>query len=272
VDDTADLKGRLIACERLAALGLLTAGIAHEVKNPLNFVTNFSDLSLELAREILEVLPEAGAAIDAATREDLEGILADLIANLEKVLHHGRRADRIVRGMLDQAGGRAAERQETDLNTLVDDSVALAYHGLRASDPAMNVTIERSFDPAVGSVALFPGEMGRAILNLANNACFATHQRRLAEGGSYKPMLRLATRADVEYVEVRIADNGPGIPEGVRMRLFEPFTTTKAVGQGTGLGLSICRDIVERLHGGTISVETEPGAGTEFIIRIPRTK
>lgn len=267
--DAEELSRRLLANERLTALGLLTAGIAHEVKNPLHFIANFAEISSELADELAGALPDPGQELTPETAADLGDILADLRDNLGRIVHHSRRADRIVHAMLDQASGRPSSRRPVDLNLLAEEAVALAYHGLRATEPGMNVSIDKALDPAMGMVEACPSDLTRAVLNLTNNACHATHRRRLAEGGAYAPRVALETRRLPHHAEIRLRDNGPGIPEGLRDSLFEPFRTDKPPGQGTGLGLVIARSVVEQLHGGTLTLERTGSEGTEFLISIP---
>jgi len=265
---------QLVVQEKLASLGALTAGIAHEIKNPLNFVNNFAELSVELAEELQQELRAHRAALDGATFDNLMALAADLVQNARKINEHGKRADSIVRGMLLHSRGQTGDWQETDLNGLLEEYVNLSYHGMRAQDQSFNITIEREYGADVGLVRTVPQDLSRVFLNIVNNACYAAHdkKRRLEAAGDsagYSPVLRVRTRRDGEFVEVRIRDNGDGIPQDIRDRIFNPFFTTKPTGQGTGLGLSISHDIVAQQHNGTLEVESEPGAFTEFIIRLP---
>ena len=254
---------QLVQSEKLASLGALTAGIAHEIKNPLNFVNNFASLSREIAAELAEELD--GAADPALVQELLE----DLQSNTERIETHGRRADSIVRGMMQHARGGQGQREPTDLNALVDEHVNLAFHGRRAQVPDFNVTIERDYGDDVGEVEVVPQEIGRVLINLVSNAFDAVSARAAAEPDAFTPTVRVATVRTAEGVEVRVADNGAGIPEDVLPHVFDPFFTTKPTGQGTGLGLSMSHDIVEFGHGGRLDVESEPGRGATFVVGLP---
>ena len=263
---------RLIQSEKMASLGQLTAGIAHEIKNPLNFVNNFAGLSVELLDELKETAAPAIAGLAADERADVDEIVAMLTGNLEKIAEHGRRADGIVKSMLEHSRGVSGERREVDLNALVDEALNLAYHGARAQDVNFNITLEREFDPAVAPIELAPQEITRVFLNLFGNGFYAAIKRARGNGeAAYRPTLQVSTRDLGEAVEVRVRDNGTGIPPEIRDQLFQPFFTTKPTGEGTGLGLSISWDIVTQQHGGTIEVDSEPGEFTEFTIRLPRT-
>lgn len=267
LDELRAAQDRLVQSEKLASLGQLTAGIAHEIKNPLNFVNNFADLSGELLAELEEALARAGAALDEATRAEISELCGMLRDNLAKVGTHGRRADSIVRNMLAHSREGKGERRRVELNTLVEEALNLAWHGARAEQPGFNVTIERHLDPAVGQLDLYPQEFTRVLLNLFGNAF---HAVRLKEAPGFQPHLVVATCLGEGEAVVSVRDNGTGIPEAVRAHIFEPFFTTKPAGQGTGLGLSLSHDIVVQQHGGHIAVATEPGAWTEFTIRLPR--
>jgi GAF domain-containing protein len=261
---------RLVQTEKLASLGQLTAGIAHEIKNPLNFVNNFAALSAELTQELNEVLKPAGIGDKMrAEVNELTGLLKD---NLEKVVQHGKRADSIVKNMLLHSREGGGEHRPSDINALIDESLNLAYHGARAERPDFNVTLERDFDPAAGQVDLFPQEITRVFLNLVSNGFYAVTKRR-KEGGEpgFEPTLRASTKNLGESVEIRIRDNGTGIPPEVKEKMFNPFFTTKPAGEGTGLGLSMSHDIIVKQHGGTIDVDTSEGDFTEFRIVLPRT-
>ncbi|ACA19618.1 multi-sensor signal transduction histidine kinase [Methylobacterium sp. 4-46] len=258
---------RLIQSEKLASLGQLTAGIAHEIKNPLNFVNNFAALSAELVDELRQAL--AGAPLADSVRGEVDELAGLLKGNLAKVVQHGRRADSIVKNMLLHSREGTGERREADLNALVEESLNLAYHGARAEKPGFNVTLERRLDPAAGTALLYPQEMTRVLLNLITNGFYALRQRG-SETPGFAPTLVAATRDLGDKVEIRIRDNGTGIPDTVRAKMFTPFFTTKPAGEGTGLGLSLSYDIVVKQHGGTIEVATEPGAFTEFTITLPR--
>ncbi|UWU74592.1 cache domain-containing protein [Bradyrhizobium huanghuaihaiense] len=260
---------RLVQTEKLASLGQLTAGIAHEIKNPLNFVNNFSSVSTELIDELNEVLQSA--SLDDKSREEVGELTAMLKGNLEKVVQHGKRADSIVRNMLLHSRQGSGEHRPVDINAVVEESLNLAYHGARAERPAFNVTLERAFDPAAGLADIYPQEITRVLLNLISNGFYAAAKRKASAAGGFEPTLSATTRSLGDRVEIRIRDNGTGIPPEVQEKLFNPFFTTKPAGEGTGLGLSMSHDIVVKQHGGTIDVKTDPGVFTEFIITLPRT-
>ena len=269
LDDLRAAQDRLIQTEKLASLGQLTAGIAHEIKNPLNFVNNFSAVSVELIDELRESL--GGIHLDSKQRAEISEIADMLQSNLDKVVQHGKRANSIVKNMLLHSRQGSGEHRPVDINALVDESLNLAYHGARAEKQGFNITLERSFDPAAGEVDLFPQEITRVLLNLISNGFYAATKRKAeADGADYEPTLAAATKNLGDKVEIRIRDNGTGIPPEVREKLFNPFFTTKPAGEGTGLGLSISHDIVVKQHGGSIEVDTQPGAFTEFRIVLPR--
>ena len=270
LEDLRTAQDRLVQTEKLASLGQLTAGIAHEIKNPLNFVNNFSALSVELIDELRETL--GGVHLDDEQRKEISEIADMLRGNLDKVVQHGKRADSIVKNMLLHSRPGSGEHRPVDINALVDESLNLAYHGARAEKQGFNITLERSFDPAAGEVDLFPQEITRALLNLISNGFYAATKRKAeADGGDYEPALAAATKKNLgDSVEIRIRDNGTGIPPEVREKLFNPFFTTKPAGEGTGLGLSISHDIIVKQHGGSIEVDTQPGEFTEFRIVLPR--
>jgi PAS domain S-box-containing protein len=270
----ADLRraqDRLIQSEKMASLGQLTAGIAHEIKNPLNFVNNFAGLSVELLDELKETVDPGIATLDEDTRAEIDEIVGMLTGNLEKIAEHGRRADGIVKSMLEHSRGVSGERREVDLNTLVDEALNLAYHGARAQDASFNITLERDYASALKQIELAPQEITRVFLNLFGNGFYAASKRAGGNGGAaYRPTLGVSTRDLGEAVEIRVRDNGTGIPPEIRDQLFQPFFTTKPTGEGTGLGLSISWDIVTQQHGGTIEVDSMFGEFTEFTIRLPR--
>ena len=269
LNDLRTAQDRLIQTEKLASLGQLTAGIAHEIKNPLNFVNNFSGVSVELIDELEEAL--AGVKADDKTRTAITELANTLRGNLDKVVQHGKRADSIVKNMLLHSRQGSGEHRPVDINALVEESLNLAYHGARAEKQGFNITLERSFDPAAGEVDLFPQEITRALLNLISNGFYAATKRKVeANGGDYEPTLAAATKNLGDRVEIRIRDNGTGIPPEVKEKLFNPFFTTKPAGEGTGLGLSISHDIIVKQHGGSIEVDTQPGEFTEFRIVLPR--
>ncbi len=269
LDELRAAQDRLIQTEKLASLGQLTAGIAHEIKNPLNFVNNFSALSSELVDELDELLRPA--PLDGSIREEVDEIAQLLKGNLEKVVQHGKRADSIVKNMLLHSREGAGERRLADINAIVEESLNLAYHGARAEKSGFNITLARDFDPNAGTAELYPQEITRVLLNLITNGFYAASKRKESAGDGFEPTLSAATRALQSEVEIRIRDNGTGIPEDVRAKIFNPFFTTKPAGEGTGLGLSMSHDIIVKQHGGRIDVATEPGEFTEFIITLPRT-
>jgi signal transduction histidine kinase len=269
LDDLRTAQDRLVQTEKLASLGQLTAGIAHEIKNPLNFVNNFSALSSELIDELNDVLKSA--ALDDKTREEIEELTHMLKGNLEKVVQHGKRADSIVKNMLLHSREGSGEHRPADINAIVEESLNLAYHGARAEKSGFNITLQRDLDPAAGMIDLYPQEITRVFLNLISNGFYAATKRKEAGEEGFEPMLTATTKSLGNKVEIRIRDNGTGIPLEVKEKMFNPFFTTKPAGEGTGLGLSMSHDIVVKQHGGKIDVQTEPGVFTEFIITLPRT-
>jgi signal transduction histidine kinase len=269
LDDLRTAQDRLIQTEKLASLGQLTAGIAHEIKNPLNLVNNFAALSVELTDELNEALKQATLADRLrAEVDELTGFLKD---NLAKVVQHGKRADSIVKNMLLHSRERSGEHRPADINALVDESLNLAYHGARAEKPQFNVTLQRNFDPEAGMVDVFPQEITRVFLNLLSNGFYAVTKRKADNGTGFEPVVSAMTKGRSDGVEIRIRDNGTGIPPDVKEKMFNPFFTTKPAGEGTGLGLSMSYDIIVKQHGGTIDVETVPEEFTEFRIVLPRT-
>ena len=269
LEDLRTAQDRLVQTEKLASLGQLTAGIAHEIKNPLNFVNNFSAVSVELIDELREAL--GGAHLDSKLRVEIAGIADMLQGNLDKIVQHGKRADSIVKNMLLHSRRGSGEHRPVDINALVEESLNLAYHGARAEKQGFNITLERSFDLTAGEVDLFPQEITRVLLNLISNGFYAATKRKAdANEGDYEPTLAAATKNLGDRVEIRIRDNGTGIAPEVKEKLFNPFFTTKPAGEGTGLGLSISHDIIVKQHGGSIEVDTQPGVFTEFRIVLPR--
>jgi signal transduction histidine kinase len=260
----------LVHAQKMAALGQLTAGIAHEIKNPLNFVNNFAELSGQLLLELKETTAPAVAALGDDERAAVDEVVEMLRGNLDKIAEHGKRADGIVKSMLEHSRGVSGERRVVDLNSLVDEALNLAYHGARAQDASFNITLEREFDRGLATIELAPQEMTRVFLNLIGNGFYAAIRRqRDGAGPEFQPTLRVATRDLGPAVEIRVRDNGTGIAPEIRDKLFQPFVTTKPTGEGTGLGLSIAYDIVTQQHGGTIEVDSMPGEFTEFTIRLP---
>jgi signal transduction histidine kinase len=269
LEDLRTAQDRLVQTEKLASLGQLTAGIAHEIKNPLNFVNNFSALSAELIDELNDLLKPA--ALDDKVREEVDELTQMLKGNLEKVVQHGKRADSIVKNMLLHSREGSGEHRPADINAIVEESLNLAYHGARAEKSGFNITLQRDFDPAAGMIDLYPQEITRVFLNLISNGFYAAAKRKEAGDEGFEPTLSATTKSLGNRVEIRIRDNGTGIPQEVKEKIFNPFFTTKPAGEGTGLGLSMSHDIVVKQHGGKIDVDTIPGAFTEFIITLPRT-
>lgn len=254
-------QAQLVQSEKMASLGELTAGIAHEIQNPLNFVNNFSEVSKELLEEMKEEL-------DKGNTEDAKEIAADVIQNLEKILHHGKRADGIVKGMLQHSRSSSRVKELTDINALADEYLRLAYHGLRAKDKTFNSAMKTDYDESIGLVKIMPQDMGRVILNLITNAFYAVTQRKKEQPDGYEPVVSVSTKKLNGELEIKVKDNGTGIPQKVVDKIFQPFFTTKPTGQGTGLGLSLSYDIV-KAHGGELKVETMEGEGSEFKILLP---
>jgi len=271
-EDLKAAQSQLVQSEKMASLGELTAGIAHEIQNPLNFVNNFSEVSKELLEEMLEELQNGDT-------EEVNAIANDVIQNLEKILHHGQRADGIVKGMLQHSRKNSGEKEATDINVLVDEYLRLAYHGLRAKDKSFNATLETDFDNSIEKQELIPQDIGRVMLNLITNAFYACNQKKNLlsdeEAILFKPTLSVSTKKTKKHIEIAISDNGIGIPKQVQEKIFQPFFTTKPTGEGTGLGLSLAYDII-KAHGGVIKVTSTKNdslitqhSGTEFIIQIP---
>jgi signal transduction histidine kinase len=269
LDELRTAQDRLVQTEKLASLGQLTAGIAHEIKNPLNFVNNFSALSAELIDELNDVLKPA--ALDDKIREEIDELTHMLKGNLEKVVQHGKRADSIVKNMLLHSREGSGEHRPADINAIVEESLNLAYHGARAEKSGFNITLQRDLDPAAGMIDLYPQEITRVFLNLISNGFYAATKRKEVGEEGFEPILSATTKSLGNKVEIRIRDNGTGIPLEVKEKMFNPFFTTKPADEGTGLGLSMSHDIVVKQHGGKIDVDTMPGAFTEFIITLPRT-
>lgn len=260
---------KLVTQEKLASLGALTAGIAHEIKNPLNFVNNFAELSAELVDELHEELLKNKDNKKAAVAADIEDILNDLKQNAQKINEHGKRADSIVRSMLQHSRGKPGEKQEMDLNAMLEEDLNLAYHGMRAQNSEFNAEMLKELDQSLGTVKVVPQDISRVFLNIMTNGFYEAFSRKSRENGDFSPSLLVGTRKMGRRVEVRIRDNGSGIPEAIQDKLFNPFFTTKPAGQGTGLGLSISHDIIVQGHNGDIKFETQAGEFTEFIITLP---
>jgi signal transduction histidine kinase len=266
LDELKAAQAQLIQSEKMASLGELTAGIAHEIQNPLNFVNNFSELSKEL-------LDEMKTELDNGNMNDAKYIAGDVIQNLQKILHHGKRADAIVKGMLQHSRTSSGQKESTDINVLADEYLRLAYHGLRAKEKSFNATLKTDFDEAIRNINIIPQDIGRVILNLITNAFYAVNEKTLSTvltptAVKYEPTVSISTKRIGDKVEIKVADNGNGIPQKVLDKIFQPFYTTKPTGQGTGLGLSLSYDIV-KAHGGELKVETKEGDGATFIIVLP---
>ncbi len=273
---TADLKqsleelqatqNQLIQKEKLASLGELTAGIAHEIQNPLNFVNNFSELSVDLVKDLKE-------EIEKPTQDKgyISELFDDLSQNQEKINHHGKRASSIVKGMLEHSRASTGVKELTDINKLADEYLRLSYHGLRAKDKEFNADFSTDFDENLPKISVIPQDIGRVLLNLINNAFYAVSEKskQNTEGVSYSPTVTVSTQHVDNQIVIKVEDNGIGMPESVRAKVFQPFFTTKPTGQGTGLGLSLAYDIVTKGHGGSLEVESTEGVGTEFIINLP---
>ena len=254
-------QAQLIQSEKMASLGELTAGIAHEIQNPLNFVNNFSEVNTELIEELNEELGKGNF-------DDAIAIAKDIKENEEKIKHHGKRAEGIVKGMLQHSRTSSGVKEPTDINALADEYLRLAYHGLRAKDKSFNAKMETEFDKSIGDINIVPQDFGRVILNLITNAFYVVDEKKKSGVENYEPTVSVSTKKIGDKVEVKVKDNGSGIPQKVLDKIFQPFFTTKPTGQGTGLGLSLSYDIV-KAHGGELRVETKEGEGSEFIISIP---
>jgi signal transduction histidine kinase len=256
---------QLIQSEKMASLGELTAGIAHEIQNPLNFVNNFSEVNKEMLEELRSERSKAKADRD----DDLQNDLIDnVISNEEKINHHGKRADAIVKGMLQHSRQSSGQKEATDINALADEYLRLSYHGLRAKDKSFNAEIKTDFDESIGKINVIPQDIGRVLLNLFNNAFYAVNEQKTLNPVSYNPTVSVKTEKCDDKIYITVKDNGKGIPQKIIDKIFQPFFTTKPTGQGTGLGLSLSYDIV-KAHGGDIKVESKESEGTEFIIQLP---
>ena len=258
----------LVQSEKMASLGELAAGIAHEIQNPLNFVNNFSEVSNEL-------IDEMSVELDKGDTNEVKVIAAEIRQNLEKINHHGKRADAIVKGMLQHSRSSSGIEEPTDINALCDEYLRLAFHGLRAKDKSFNAIMKTDFDETIGNINIIPQDIGRVVLNLINNAFYAVDEKKKHASASsarngYEPTVSVSTKKEKDKVEIKVKDNGNGIPQKVLDKIFQPFFTTKPTGQGTGLGLSLAYDIV-KAHGGELKVETQEGEGSEFIIQLPNT-
>jgi len=261
LSDLRATQSQLIQSEKMASLGELTAGIAHEIQNPLNFVNNFSEVNDELLKEL-------NAEADKGNLGEVKAIAKDIAFNSEKINHHGKRADAIVKGMLQHSRSSSGQKEPVDINALADEYLRLSYHGLRAKDKSFNANFKTDFDNSLGKINIIPQDIGRVILNLINNAFYAVDEKKKQTGDGYEPTVSISTKRMNGKVEIKVSDNGNGIPQKVLDKIFQPFFTTKPTGQGTGLGLSLSYDIV-KAHGGELKVGTEEGEGSEFIIWLP---
>jgi two-component system, NtrC family, sensor kinase len=264
-------QAQLIQSEKMASLGELTAGIAHEIQNPLNFVNNFSDVNTELVDELKSELDRLGSPAAIGNTQSANAIADSIKENEQKINHHGKRADAIVKGMLQHSRASTGQKELTDVNALTDEYLRLAYHGLRAKDKAFNSKVETDFEPSVGNINIVPQDIGRALLNLVNNAFYAVHEKEKLQATGYKPQVIVSTRKLDDKVEISVKDNGNGIPGSIKEKIFQPFFTTKPTGQGTGLGSSLAYDIV-KANGGEIKAENMESGGAMFIITIPITQ
>jgi signal transduction histidine kinase len=266
------LQQQLKQQEKLASLGMLSAGIAHEIQNPLNFVINFSKMSEKLLKDLTEIVADNEDKLPADDREEIDDIVADLKENMEKIVEHGERAISIIQGILLVSRGKENEMLPADINHIVKEYVWLSYHALRANHKGFNVSIVENYQPDIPKMMVIPQDLSRAVLNLMNNACYTVWNRSQKEGEDYKPTISVKTSFKDNQIEVSIADNGEGMSSEVVQRLYENFFTTKPIGQGTGLGMGITRDIIENKHGGHLTFESEVGKGTCFTFTIPAKK
>lgn len=275
-DQLAAAQNQLIKQDKLASVGVLTAGIAHEIKNPLNFINNFSDMTVELVDELKEEI-EKVQNFEASQKEAIIGIAEDIGTNCRKINEHGKRAESIVKNMLIQTRSSDVGKEPVDLNKLLDEYMNLAYHGLRAQNNKFNAKLEKNLDPTLPKVSASPQSMGRVFLNIINNGLYAANEKSEQYSAKllntiFMPTITIATTQNDEYVIIKIKDNGNGMPDSIRAKIFEPFFTTKPAGQGTGLGLPICYDIVTKEHNGKLEVVSKEGEFSEFIIMLPKDK
>jgi signal transduction histidine kinase len=268
--DLRKAQERLVQAEKMASLGQLTAGIAHEIKNPLNFVNNFAKLSDELLDELADVLAKPIAALEDDDRQDAEDLFQTVRDNLAKIKQHGKRADSIVKNMLLHSREGSSEVQVTDANALAEEALNLAYHGARAENKDFNIEIVRELTAEPGDIECYPQELMRVLINLISNGMYAANKRLSEESKGFRPMIAVTTRRSHDAVEVEVRDNGAGIPAELKEKVFLPFFTTKPAGEGTGLGLSLSYDIVVKQHGGTLTVDSKPGEYTMFTVILPR--
>jgi signal transduction histidine kinase len=265
-----DAQAQLIQAEKMASLGQLTAGIAHEIKNPLNFINNFSELSIDLSSELLQEIANQSEKLDPKSVDYIKEILTDLEHNVRKINEHGRRADSIVKGMLLHSRGKTGEMQKTNINDALKEYLNLAYHGFRAQDSTFNIKMESDYDESIEMINVVPQNISRVFLNIFNNGCYSVHEKKKEKGDSFDPLLKVTTKNLDDKVEIRIRDNGKGIPKDILDKIFNPFFTTKPAGKGTGLGLSLSYDIIIQEHKGELNVLSEVGEFAEFIITLPK--
>ena len=264
-----ETQDQLVQSEKLASLGQLTAGIAHEIQNPLNFVNNFSSLSADLSDEVLDILKAVEDKLTKDQFADASEVMGLIKGNVQKIHEHGKRAESIVKGMLQHSRGRTGEYELIEINNMVSEYVNLAYHGMRANDKSFNTSIKTILDPEVGKAAIIPQDLSRVILNIVNNSCYALDVKTKKQIPGFNPEVVISTKKLKDKIEIRIRDNGTGIPDSVLEKVFNPFFTTKPTGKGTGLGLSMSFDIVTQIHKGKLEVKSKEGEFTEFIITIP---
>jgi len=269
-DELVASRKQLLESEKMASLGQLSAGIAHEIKNPLNFINNFAMLSVDLSAELSEEFDKLSSEMNQNDKEYLAEIIQDLQSNMLKIKEHGQRAESIIKGMLLHSRGKSGEFIPTDINALLAEYVNLGYHGMRAQDVSFNIKIESAYDQTIGRIQVVPQNLSRVFLNIINNACYATNEKKTKLKDAYFPTLSVQTKNSENEIEIRIRDNGPGIPQGVIDKVFNPFFTTKPPGQGTGLGLSLSYEIIVKEHHGQMQVESQEGEYAEFVIKIPK--
>ena len=269
LEELKSTQDRMVTQSKLAALGALTAGIAHEIKNPLNFVNNFAALNTELIEELQQMILKEIKLQNFEMPAEMEEIITNLKQNTIKIQEHGKRADNILRSMLQHSRGGSVEKQSSDINALLEEAVTLTYHGMRAQDSKFDIQIESSLDASIEKMEVIPQEISRAFLNIIGNACYEAYRKKMQNGAGFLPLLTVSSKKLGKQLRISIRDNGNGIPKSIRDKLFTPFFTTKPTGQGTGLGLSMSYDIIVQKHNGQISYETEEGRFTEFIILLP---
>jgi signal transduction histidine kinase len=261
IEDLKATQSQLIQSEKMASLGELTAGIAHEIQNPLNFINNFSEVNTELIAEMTD-------EINKGNMDEVKAIAGNIAANEQKINHHGKRADGIVKGMLQHSRTGSRQKEAANVNTLADEYLRLAYHGLRAKDKSFNAIMKTDFDESMGDINIIPQDIGRVILNLITNAFYSVTEKKKQSDGLYEPTVSISTKRVNGHAEIKVKDNGNGVPQKVLDKIFQPFFTTKPTGEGTGLGLSLSYDII-KAHNGDLKVETKEGEGAEFIIHLP---